>query len=179
MSFTGVSYTRRFKCLPKWKSVGFKSDKLGGHAVSLPQPIHRVGCKLSKDSWIVIRGRLRHRRCKPWPRAPRFKESRATRSHNYNLTLPVSITEAELSFSVLKRIKNSLRSNIGQDKVSDLSVLFIESSIKRNWNCDQIIGSFARDKERKKAMLIKNLVILWCFFYYLLTYLYIWSLDLW
>jgi hypothetical protein len=45
------------------------------------------------------------------------------------LTLPVANTEGEHSFSVLKWIKNKLRSNIGQDKVSDLSVLSIESSI--------------------------------------------------
>jgi hypothetical protein len=57
----------------------------------------------------------------------------------------------ERSFSVLKRIKNRLRFNIGQDKVSDISVLSIESSITRNLNCDQIIESFARDNARKKG----------------------------
>jgi hypothetical protein len=45
-----------------------------------------------------------------------------------------------------------LRSNIGQDKVSDLSVVSIESSITKNLNCDKIIESFARDKARRKAM---------------------------
>jgi hypothetical protein len=53
---------------------------------------------------------------------------RARRARSY-ITLPVANTERERSFSVLKRIKNNLRSNIGQDKVSDLSVLSIESSI--------------------------------------------------
>jgi hypothetical protein len=68
------------------------------------------------------------------------------------LMLPVANTEGERSISVLKQIKNRLRSNIGQDKISDLSILFIESAITRNINCDQIIKSFARDKARKKAM---------------------------
>jgi hypothetical protein len=62
--------------------------------------------------------------------------------------------------------------------VSDLSILSIESSIIRNLNCDQIIESFARNKARKKATKSKNLVVLWCIFDYLLTYLYILSLDL-
>jgi hypothetical protein len=47
--------------------------------------------------------------------------------------------------------KHRLRYNIGQDKVSDLSILFIELSITRNLNCDQIVKSFARDKAQKKG----------------------------
>jgi hypothetical protein len=68
------------------------------------------------------------------------------------LTLPIANTEGEYSFSVLKQIKNRLRSNIGQGKVSDLSILSIVSSITRNLNCDQMIKSFAMDKAQKKAM---------------------------
>jgi hypothetical protein len=71
-----------------------------------------------------------------------------------------------------------LRSNTGQDKVRDLSILSMKSSITRNLNCDQIIESCASDKARKKAMQSKNLVTLWCIFDYLLKYLYILSLDL-
>jgi hypothetical protein len=89
---------------------------------------------------------LRHRRCRPWPRAPREAGTQIY------LTLPVANTEGERSFSVLKRIKNTLRSNTGQDKVSDLSILSIESPITRNLNCDQITEGFARNKARKKAM---------------------------
>jgi hypothetical protein len=73
------------------------------------------------------------------------------------LTLPVANTEGERSFSVLKQIKNRLWSNIGQDKVSDLSILSIESSITRNLNCDQIIKSFARDKAQKRLCKVKSL----------------------
>jgi hypothetical protein len=74
------------------------------------------------------------------------------------LALPVANTEGERSFSVLKRIKNRLRSNIGEDKVNDLSNLSIESSITRNLNCDQIIEGFATDKARKKGyVMLKTL----------------------
>jgi hypothetical protein len=71
-------------------------------------------------------GGLRHRRFKPCTGTPREAGTQLY------LTLPVANTEGECSFSVLKRVKNRLRSNIGQDKVSELSILFIESSITRN-----------------------------------------------
>jgi hypothetical protein len=88
----------------------------------------------------VVRGELRHRRCRPWPRAP------CEAGMQLYFTLPVANKEGECSFSILKWIKNRLQSNISQDKASDLSALSIESSITRNLNCDQIIKSFARDK---------------------------------
>jgi hypothetical protein len=94
----------------------------------------------------LIRGGLRHRRCRPWPRAPREAGTQLY------LKLPGANTGGERSFSVLKRIKNRLRPNIDQDKVSDLSILSTESSVTRNLNCDEIVEIFARDKWRKKAM---------------------------
>jgi hypothetical protein len=66
------------------------------------------------------------------------------------LTLPVAKTDGECSHSVLKQIKNRLQSNMGQEKVSDLSTLSIESYITRSFCCNQIIESFARDKAPKK-----------------------------
>ena len=41
------------------------------------------------------------------------------------LTIPLSNASAERSFSILKRIKNYLRSTIGQTKLSALSLLYI------------------------------------------------------
>jgi hypothetical protein len=67
-------------------------------------------------------------------------------------TLPVANTEGERSFCPEAR----LRSNMSQDKVSDLSILSIESSITRDWNCDQIIESVARDKARKRLWKVKT-----------------------
>ncbi|CAM1329396.1 Uncharacterised protein r2_g3859 [Pycnogonum litorale] len=66
------------------------------------------------------------------------------------LTLPVANTEGERSFSVLKRVKDQLRSTVGQEKLCDLSLLTIESDLTRDF--EGIIAKFAKLKSRKKAM---------------------------
>ncbi|CAM1297492.1 Uncharacterised protein r2_g681 [Pycnogonum litorale] len=68
------------------------------------------------------------------------------------LTLPVANTEGERSFSVLKRVKNQLRSTVGQEKLCDLSLLTIESDLTRGIDFEGIIAKFAKLKSRKKAM---------------------------
>ena len=68
------------------------------------------------------------------------------------LTLPASNTEGERSFSVLKRLKNRLRCNISQDKLSDTSILTIESDITEALKCEKIIDNFATSKARKKIV---------------------------
>ncbi|ESO12153.1 hypothetical protein HELRODRAFT_153405, partial [Helobdella robusta] len=42
------------------------------------------------------------------------------------LTLPVSNASGERSFSVMGKIKNFLRSTLGQQKLNSLSLLYIE-----------------------------------------------------
>lgn len=64
-------------------------------------------------------------------------------------TLPVSVAQAERSFSVLSRIKNCLRSTMGQQRLSDLGVLSIESRLARTLNFDSIIQTFAEKKARR------------------------------
>jgi len=59
------------------------------------------------------------------------------------LTLPVANTEGERSFSVLKRMKSRMRSNITQEKLNDTSVLTIESDVTAVLNCEKLIESFA------------------------------------
>ncbi|CAM1312002.1 Uncharacterised protein r2_g2233 [Pycnogonum litorale] len=68
------------------------------------------------------------------------------------LTLPVANTEGERSFSVLKRVKNQLRSTVGQEKLCDLSLLTIESDLTRGIDFEGITAKFAKLKYRKKAM---------------------------
>jgi len=65
------------------------------------------------------------------------------------LTLPVSVAEAERSFSVLKRIKNYLRSTMLQDRVNGLATLNINCDIARNVDYSELISSFAALKARK------------------------------
>lgn len=57
--------------------------------------------------------------------------------------------ETERSFSVLKRIKNCLRSTLGHDKLSALSLLFIESELLREVDTEDVISNFAKKKCRK------------------------------
>lgn len=66
------------------------------------------------------------------------------------LTIPVTIASAERSFSKLKIIKNFLRSTMGQERLSSLSVLSIENETARNLDICQLIKAFAEAKARKK-----------------------------
>ena len=60
--------------------------------------------------------------------------------------------EGERSFSTLRRIKNYTRSTMGQQKLTDLSLLCIESDLMRKLKLDDIIHSFASKKCRKAAV---------------------------
>jgi len=66
------------------------------------------------------------------------------------LTIPLSNASGERSFSVLKRVKNYLRSTIGEDRLNDLAILYIEKDIFNQINTDEVIHKFAKNKARKK-----------------------------
>lgn len=66
------------------------------------------------------------------------------------LTIPVTSAGAERSFSKLKLIKNYLRSNLSQHKLSDLALISIEYSIADSLSYDETIALFASKKARKK-----------------------------
>ena len=59
----------------------------------------------------------------------------------------------ERSFSLLKRVKNVLRSTMSQDRLTALSLLSIESEILRSLNFEDIIHEFATAKARKMQIL--------------------------
>lgn len=65
------------------------------------------------------------------------------------LTLPVSVATAERSFSTLKLIKNYLRSSMSQERLSNLSIISIESSVLDNIDIHDIIKKIADLKARK------------------------------
>ena len=67
-------------------------------------------------------------------------------------TLPVTVAEAERSFSVLKRIKNYLRSTMCQMRLTSLGTLAVESELAKQLDFNEIIETFANKKARKAAV---------------------------
>lgn len=67
-------------------------------------------------------------------------------------TLPVTVAEAERSFSHLARIKNVIRSTMSQERLTDLAILAIECELARQVNFDDIIELFASRKARKACL---------------------------
>ena len=65
------------------------------------------------------------------------------------LTLPVTVASGERSFSKLKIIKNYLRNNMTQERLSDLAIISIESEISEKLDFTEIIDIFASQKARK------------------------------
>lgn len=65
------------------------------------------------------------------------------------LTLPVTVAEAERSFSKLKLIKSYLRSTMSQERLSGLAVISINHAIAGQISYDDVIDDFASRKARK------------------------------
>ncbi|KAL1267092.1 hypothetical protein QQF64_002767 [Cirrhinus molitorella] len=65
------------------------------------------------------------------------------------LTLPVSSAASERSFSVMRSIRNWLRSAMAQDRFSDLSILHIESDLTANLSAEKIVDIYANRKKRR------------------------------
>lgn len=63
------------------------------------------------------------------------------------LTIPTSSVSCERSFSCLKKLKNYLRTTIGQERLSNMAILYIER--EREVNNEQIINLFNKNKNRK------------------------------
>lgn len=65
------------------------------------------------------------------------------------LTLPITVATYERSFSILKLIKNYLRSSMGQERISDLAIISIEHSLVNTLDTNELINEFAGQKARK------------------------------
>lgn len=65
------------------------------------------------------------------------------------LTLPVTIVSAESSFSKLKLTKNYSRTSMSQDRLSNLSMISIESELLDSIPQETIIEKFAAAKARQ------------------------------
>lgn len=65
-------------------------------------------------------------------------------------SFPCSNASGERSFSVLKRVKNYLRSSLANDKLSALSILCVENDILENIDWTNIIHTFATGKVMRR-----------------------------
>ena len=65
------------------------------------------------------------------------------------LTVTVSIASCERSSSKLKLIKSYLRSTMGENRLSALALLSIESDLVETLSFDDIISEFASMKARR------------------------------
>ena len=68
------------------------------------------------------------------------------------LSMMVSNAGGERSFSKLKLIKNYLRNSMGQDRLSKLSLMSIESELLRTLDFKDIIDDFSKLKARKRSL---------------------------
>ncbi|ESO11935.1 hypothetical protein HELRODRAFT_108960 [Helobdella robusta] len=64
-------------------------------------------------------------------------------------TLPVTVSEAERSFSLLSRVKNFLRSTMSEERLTSLGMLALENDLARSLNFDDVVDDFANNKSRK------------------------------
>ena len=63
--------------------------------------------------------------------------------------LPVTSASCERAFSKMKIIKNYLRSAIGQERLTNLSILSIEFDVTNSLSFDDVIDKFSSLKARK------------------------------
>ena len=67
--------------------------------------------------------------------------------------LPVSSASAERSFSALKLIKTTLRNAMGNDRLSNLAVLSIESMRVKRLDLEEFVDRFAENHRNRRILL--------------------------
>ncbi|GKB94813.1 zinc finger MYM-type protein 1 [Tanacetum coccineum] len=68
------------------------------------------------------------------------------------LTIPLTVTSAERSFSKLKLLKSYLRSTMSQERLNGLALIAIENDILENVDYELLINKFAAKNARRMAM---------------------------
>lgn len=68
------------------------------------------------------------------------------------LSLMITNSSGERSFSKLSRIKNELRSTMLQKRLNSLSLMSIENDILKEIDFEEVIDDFAHKKSRKKPL---------------------------
>ena len=69
------------------------------------------------------------------------------------LTIPVTVVSGKRNFSLLRLIKNYLRSTIYGDRLNNLAILTIERDLCRKQNFDDVLYDFASCKPCKVKLL--------------------------
>ncbi|XP_076894309.1 uncharacterized protein LOC143546541 [Bidens hawaiensis] len=67
------------------------------------------------------------------------------------LTIPVTVTSAERSFSKLKLLKTYMRYTMSQERLNGLALISIESDVLENINYQDLIESFASKNARRAS----------------------------
>ncbi|KAL4135076.1 hypothetical protein QTP88_006733 [Uroleucon formosanum] len=65
-----------------------------------------------------------------------------------SLTIPISSSTCERSFSAMRKIKNWLRTSMHQDRFSNASVIYIEKDISGSLKNEDILNIFAMSNHR-------------------------------
>ena len=68
------------------------------------------------------------------------------------LTIPVTSPNAERTFSRGKLVKNYLRSTMGQERFSGLSLISIEREVACNCGYGRVTDNFVAMKNRRKKL---------------------------
>jgi hypothetical protein len=68
------------------------------------------------------------------------------------LCTPPSNRSAERSFSVMRQLKNYLRSVVSENRLNSLAILSIESELTRAPDYTDVIASFAVQQSRQKLL---------------------------
>ena len=69
------------------------------------------------------------------------------------ISLPVSTASNERFFSILKRVKTYLRQTCGDERLSDLLLINIESDLVSKFDTQKLIDEFGRMKVRRYPVL--------------------------
>ncbi|XP_023733537.2 uncharacterized protein LOC111881375 [Lactuca sativa] len=70
------------------------------------------------------------------------------------LTIPVTVTSAERSFSKLKFVKSYLRSTMTQERLSGLAMISIENEILESIDYEELINQFAIKNARRASRIL-------------------------
>lgn len=65
-----------------------------------------------------------------------------------SLTIPISSATCERSFSVMRKIKNWLRTSMNQDRFTNLSLIYIERDLSNELSNEKILDKFAISNRR-------------------------------
>ena len=70
------------------------------------------------------------------------------------MTIAVSTAHCERSFSALKRIKNFLRSTMGENRLMNLAIISIERELSNTLVSDDVVTEFAGLDQNRRIVLV-------------------------